>query len=172
MCDCLLHLGPDLEIVEPCPNLAAMLFHTSGASLQGSIFCDYIAPGVDQDRFIDAMRESTSREDSTGVLPLCLRDARSRKVQAHVHYTFFHCQDDSPYHVIAITESGAWENVAAPVEELGESAAMQSARSVSSESSDETSERELTLESVSGSDLGEISVTFDDSPGLTVISCT
>jgi len=176
LCDCLLHLGPSLEIMEPCPNLAAMLFHTSGTSLQGSSFCDYIASGVDQDRFIKAMREGTSEEDPTGILPLRLRDAASREVQVHVYYTSFHGQDDAPYHVIGINEAGALENNAHPVEKPGVcrngSAAIEGARSVSSESSDGTFENELSLESVSGTDLGRISVTFDDSPELRIISCT
>merc|ERR1712007_7965 len=176
LCDCLLHLGPNLEIMEPCPNMGAMLFHTSGTSLQGSSFCDYTASGVDQDRFIKAMREGTPEEDRTGVLPLRLKDAASGEVQVHVYYTSFHGQDDAPYHVIGITEAGALENNANPVEEPGVcrsgSAAIKGARSVSFESSDGTFENELSLESVSGSDLGEISVTFDDSPELRIISCT
>jgi len=176
LCDCLLHLGPNLEIMEPCPSLATTLFLANGTSLQGNSFCDYIASVVDRDRFVEAMGRGSSKENPAGVLPLHLRDAQSREVQVHVYYTSFHGQDDAPYHVIGITEAGALENNANPVEEPGVcrsgSAAIKGARSVSFESSDGTFENELSLESVSGSDLGEISVTFDDSPELRIISCT
>merc|ERR1712007_13468 len=128
-------------------GLATTLFLANGTSLQGNSFCDYIASVVDRDRFVEAMGRGSSKENPAGVLPLHLRDAQSREVQVHVYYTSFHGQDDSPYHIIGITEAGAWENDANPVEEPGvcRTGYNQGVRSVSSESSDEISENELTL---------------------------
>merc|ERR1712007_187926 len=107
LCDCLLHLGPNLEILEPCPKLAAMLCVSNGTSLQGSNFCDCIVRGEDQDRFIQATGKSTSKEDHAGILPLHLRDIEARKVQVQVYYTSFHGQDGSPYHIVGVAEAGA-----------------------------------------------------------------
>merc|ERR1712007_416073 len=161
LCDCLLHLGPNLEIMEPCPNLAAMLFFTNGAPLQGSSFCDYIASREDQDRFIEVMGKGSSEEDPAGILPLHLRDAQNREVQVHAYYTSFNGKDDLPYHIIGIAEAGAWENIAKPVDGLSVcrnvSPAIETPRSASSESSDETVKSELTLTSVLGADLSEVS---------------
>jgi len=175
LCDCLLHLGPNLEILEPCPKLAAMLCASNGASLQGSNFCDCIARGEDQDRFIQATGKSTSKEDHAGILPLHLRAVEGREVQVHVYYASFHGQDGSPYHIVGVAEAGAPEGFARPaLEECFRSTNSTIERHPPSppDTNDSSSESEFTLESLSGSDSGEISITFEGSPGLAIISCT
>jgi len=175
-CDCLLHLGPDLEIMEPCPNLAAMLFLTDGRPLEGVRFCDFIASEEDRNLFVVAMGKETSEKDPAGILPLHLRDSQSREVQVHVHYTSFIDQDDARYRIIAVTEAEAWQNAARPVEETGAlhrgSTATERTSVASAESGSDASESDITLEPVAGPDLGEISVTFEADAGFTIISCT
>jgi len=174
LCDCLLYLGPNLEILEPSPNMAAMLFISNGSSLQGNNFCDYIASGEDRDRFIETM-ESSSQEDHAGILALHLRDVESREVQVHVYYTSFHGQDNSRCHIVGIAEAGASEGVAEapPERSVRHSAPTTTERpSITSESSDQSSESQLTLESVSGAEFNEIAVTIESGPGLSIISCT
>jgi len=175
-CDCLVHLGPNLEIIEPCPNLAAMLFLIDGKALEGSHFCDFIACEEDRDLFRVAMGNETSGDELAGIVPLHLRDSQSREVQVHVYHTSFYDRDDSRYHIIGIAEAGAWRDVAEPVEEMGlqhrGSTTMERASSVSAGSGTEASESKTTLEPVAGSDLGEISVTFDDTAGCTILRCT
>jgi len=171
LCDCLLQLGPNFEIMEPCPNLAAMLFLESGRSLEGSHFCDYIASTADQDRFVKAMGKCTADDEPAGILPLHLRDSQSREVQVHVYHTSFRDQDDLPCHIIGIAEAGEWDGFAKPAKTLGvhdnSFRSFDSACSASSESSGEISVNDLT-----DLDLGEVSVTVDDSPGLAITSCT
>jgi len=173
LCDCLLHLGPNLEIMEPCPNLAAMLFLLDGKALEGSNFCDFIASEEDRSLFIGAMGSETSEEDPARILPLHLRDSHNRGVQVHVYHASFHDQNDSRYHIIGIAEAA---DFAKPFEEMGVRhkcyTTTERASSASSESGSEASESEITLEPVEGSDLGEISITFDDSAGCSIISCT
>jgi len=175
MFDCMLQLGPNLEIVEPCPNLAAMLFLTNAQALQGSRFCDYIASREDQDSFVATLGKDISEDEPAGILPLHLRDTQSREVQVHVYYTSFHDQDDSLHHIIGIVEAGEREGVANPVERPTNSVSRTTTRNSlasSSESGDDRSESEITLQSVANSNLGEVSLTFGDTEGLTVISCT
>jgi len=167
LCDCLLQLGPDLEILEPSPNLAAMLFLTHAQALQGTSFCTYMASDEDRRRFIEAMGKDTSEEEPAGIIPLRLRDTQSREFQVHAYYTSFHDNDGAPYHIIGVAEVGERDEVVQPVEELG-------VRHTAIERviSDESTGSEITLESVAGSDFGEVSVTFDDSEENAIISCT
>jgi len=192
LCDCLLQLGPNFEIMEPCPNLAAMLFIRNENQLQGTCFCDYIAVSEDRDSFVAAMDIISSEQGLSGVIAVRFRDGQSRQVKVHVFYTCFHDLDGSPYYIIGVVEAGARAEVAEPevactepVEEVGLHDAMSndalsrttsrttsSARLVPSEAEDETShsESDMSLESISGSDFGDISVTIDDD--CTIISCT
>jgi len=170
LCDCLLQLGPSLEIMEPCPNLAAMLFLGSGRSLEGTNFCDYIASRADQDRFVEAMGKCTSEDEPAGILSLHLRDTHGQEVQVHVYHTSFSDQDDLPYHIIGLAEARERDEVATPAREPGAHDCFFPAiewASVASESGSEKSENIS-----SDPDMGEISVTVDDSPGLAVTSCT
>jgi len=178
LCDCLLHLGPDFEILEPSPNLTAMLFLADGKRLQGNCFCDYLASEEDQARFVAAMGRGSSEEEPAGILPVHLKDAQSREVQVHAYYTCFHDEDGSPYYLVGIVEAGGRAEKAEQVGALeglrNDPASIGRASSSSGESGEKNahSESELTLESVKGSDLGAISITFDDFDGLRVISCT
>jgi len=175
LCDCLLQLGPRFEIIEPCPNLAAMLFLTTGRPLQGSRFCDYLASEDDRDRFVAALGSNTSETESSGILPTHLRDAQSREVQVHIYYTSFHDKDGSLYHIIGIVEAGGRTSIGEPVEEPGELCNAQKTHgrhSVLEDHESSDSESELALESVSGVDLEEVAVTLQDDDKFTVSSCT
>jgi len=172
MCDCLLHLGSDFEITNPCPNLAAMLFRTNGKPLQGSRFCDCLASEDDCERFVAALRSDISQAESSGIVPLHLRDAHSREVPVHIYYTSFYDQDGSPYHIIGVVESGGHAHVEGPVEEVGVLYDAQQMRGRRPDKESSGSQSELTLESVSGADLGEVVVTIQDDRELSVMSCT
>jgi len=180
MCDCLIHLGPDLTILGPCRKLAAMLFLPSGKVLQGSRFCDCISTRVDQDRFIEAMSKGASNDDPAGILPLHLKDSQQQEVQVHMYYTSFNDQDDSPHHIVGIVEAGEQRSVANPVHQHDDPDPMIALTrggcfpSSSHGESDSYSESEgsVVLESATGSDLGEASVAFRDNEFLNIVSCT
>jgi len=104
MSDCLLLLGPDLEIMEPCPNLAAMLM-LGGQQLQGSRFTDYLASTDDQDSFVLAMGTDILGAVPSGILPLHLKDRFHRDIQVHAYYAFFYAKDNSRYHIVGIVEA-------------------------------------------------------------------
>jgi len=178
LCDCLFQLGPNLEIMEPCPNLAAMLFLTDGRPLQGSCFCDYLAR-EDQERFVAALGRHDFEAESSGILPLHLRDAQRCDVQVHVYYTSFRDEDGSPYHIIGIVEAGGRTSVGESASEEADVLGItQSTNRLSNMLADKAvdkssdTESEITLESVNGADVGEVAVTFEDDAGLKIISCT
>lgn len=104
LCDCLLTLGPNFEIMEPSPNLTAMLLLADARKQH--CFCDYLASKEDRDRFEAALGRGNSEEEPTGILPLHLKDAQSREVQVHLYYTCFHDLSGSPYYLIGIIEAG------------------------------------------------------------------
>jgi len=118
--------------------------------------------------------EGSSHEDHAGILPLHLRDAESREVQVHVYYTSFHGRDDSPCHIVGIAEAAAPEGVAgsAPERSVRDTVPTTIERHPWASEGTESSDSRFTLETVSGSELGEIAVTVEDGPGLSIISCT
>jgi len=180
LCDCLIHLGPDLTMVGPCRKLAAMLFFPAGRALQGNSFCDYISTREDRDRFIAAMGKGSSEEDPAGILPLHLKDSQNQEVQVHMYYTSFKDQDDSPHHFIGIVEASAERQVEQSLHHrvypdcnlaLAGVGCLESGTPSESDCYTE-SEGSVTLESATGSDLGEVSVAFKDDDPLTIVSCT
>ena len=104
MSDCLVLLGPDLEMMEPCPNLAAMLM-LGRQQLRGSRFTDYLASGDDYDSFVAAMSRDVSEAEPSGILPLHLKDAFRRDIQVHAYYTSFYAEGSSRYHIVGIVEA-------------------------------------------------------------------
>jgi len=180
LCDCLVHLGPDLTIMEPCPKLAAMLFLPSRKALRGSRFCDCISTREDKDRFAVAMREGTSETDPAGILPLHFKDSQNQEVQVHMYYTSFNDQDGSPHHIIGIVEAVAQRYVEETTHrhDVPENhtaligGGCFHSGSASESDSYSCSEGSVALESTSGSDLGEVSVVFKDDDSLNIVSCT
>jgi len=180
LCDCLIHLGPDLTMVGPCRKLAAMLFFPAGRALQGNSFCDYISTREDRDRFIAAMGKGSSEEDPAGILPLHLKDSQNQEVQVHIYYTSFNDQYDSPHHFIGIVEASAERQVEQSLHHRvspGCNLALAGVGCLESGTPGESdcyteSEGSVTLESATGSDLGEVSVAFKDDDPLTIVSCT
>jgi len=185
MCDCLLHLGRDFEITEPSPNLAAMLFLADETRLQDKCFCDFLASVDDHTRFVAAVGKGVSDEEPAGTIPLHLRDTQGRHVQVHAHFTCFDALDGTPNYIVGIVEAGepGEQFVGAESAEAqgvshndpkttAEGRPVRERSSPSIDSSASLSESEMALQPVSCSDLGEVSVTIDDSPGFNIISCT
>jgi len=180
LCDCLVHLGPNLTIMEPCPRLAAMLFLPSGRAFLGSHFCDCISAKEDQDRFCIAMSQGTSDADPAGILSLHLKDSQNQEVQVHIYYTAFNDQDDSRCHIIGIVEAGARTDIEQPLHQIsaleGHVALLGKLGSHSGSSSESDLYSEcadsVVLESVASSDLGEAAIVFKDNDSLSIISCT
>jgi len=184
LCDCLVHLGSDFSILEPCPHLTAMLFHADASSLQGKCFCDYLSSAEDQARFIAVMSTGSSEEEPAGILPLHLKDSQRRDVQVHAYYTCFHDQEGSPYYVVGIVEARTRVEATELEEEPGVlrnaqktsgQVGMQGRPGTLSEehaSENSQSESELTLEFAQGDDLGEVALTVEVEDGFKIISCT
>mmetsp|Transcript_119454 Transcript_119454/g.266622 ORF Transcript_119454/g.266622 Transcript_119454/m.266622 type:complete len:540 (+) Transcript_119454:2-1621(+) len=175
LCDCLLHLGPNLEILEPCPNLEAMLFRTK--SIVDSNFCDYLASRGDHDLFVAAMGRDDSEVESSGILPLHMRDSNCHEVQVHAYYTSFRDQDGTPYHIIGIVEAGGQTHVQEPADQQDifvsrGSGHLRSATSTGGDSQNGGSEDSIEGEPVAGPDFDDVAITFNDSLSLDIISCT
>mmetsp|Transcript_94629 Transcript_94629/g.203133 ORF Transcript_94629/g.203133 Transcript_94629/m.203133 type:complete len:665 (-) Transcript_94629:108-2102(-) len=169
LCDCLIQLGSDFKIKAPSPNLQAMLFLND--TLQGACFCDLLASAEDRHRFIAAVGKGMTEEEHAGLMPLHLRDALAREVQVHVYYTSYTDEADDPCHIVGIIEAPGREEAVGPLP-VNTTIARQIAVSGSHLDESSDSDSELTLESVTGPDLGEIAVTFDDSQGFKLRSCT
>jgi len=171
LCDCLLHLGPDFKILKPNRNLNAMLFLGDEKTLQGCSFCDYLASNEDTDHFVAAMESGTSEDDLAGIIPLHLRDSQGREVLVHAYYSCFHDQEGSPYYVVGIVEAG--EPTARGFLRNSHMTSGQASCIPDNHVSDNAdSESELPLESVSGDELGEVSVTVEVNRSFNIISCT
>jgi len=164
--DCLLLLGPDLQILDPCPNLAAMLLLGS-KQVHNTCFSDYLASGYDCDSFAAAMGRDISEAEPSGVLSLHLKDSRCREVQVHAYYTSFYAKDSSRYHIVGLVEAAERP---LPIEDRAERVTQCISNRVGSASGSDRSSV-ISIHTV-GDDLGEISVVISAHEGHEVVSCS
>jgi len=117
------------------------------------------------------MESGMSEDDLAGIIPLHLRDSQGREVQVHAYYSCFHDQEGSPYYVVGIVEAG--EPTARGFLRNSHMTSGQASCIPDNHVSDNAdSESELPLESVSGDELGEVSVTVEVNRSFNIISCT
>lgn len=100
MCDAVCCLNGDLEIVEPCPQLASLLLRTGGVSkLLGQHLSDLMPP-MDSRRFLDYLAwlavAHTSSDEPAHALHLHLHDANNSKVPVEI---FCSCISDADGHL-------------------------------------------------------------------------
>mmetsp|Transcript_51856 Transcript_51856/g.144874 ORF Transcript_51856/g.144874 Transcript_51856/m.144874 type:complete len:689 (-) Transcript_51856:89-2155(-) len=171
LCTGLLELGPRYDILPASQNLPAML-STTAQSLPGTNFAEYCASPEDRIGFLTALRGSTA-EGLAGMCTLCLRDALGRVVTVNIYHTSFKALDGSSRYIIGVAPASA-------LEALERVETTSSASSHTIESDDSSAESvdsfvsgsDISLASAAGSDLGAMSVTFDDSAMYKIITCS
>lgn len=110
LCDCMVKLGPDFQIMEPSKQLAALLLSSGIRQLEGRSFSDYMSSDEDWQRFVAALQErvwdSDGGEESldVGMILVHLRDSRGKEFAAHIHHTCFHDLDNTRHYLVGILE--------------------------------------------------------------------
>jgi len=177
MSDCLLLLGPELEILDACPRLTAMLMLDGKKKVQGTFFSDYFASGHDRDSFVAAMGRDISETEPSGIMPLHLKDSCCRDVQVHAYYTSFYTKDGSRSFIVGIVEAEERKilDAVAPLAppdkaERGLMCSLDGEGPLSSVSGSGDSSV-LSLHTI-GDDVGEISIVLSCHPGNRVMSCS
>jgi len=112
LCDSLVHLGPDFEICQPCPQLGALLFR---GETVGRNFCDFIASEPLKALFTCQLHSEGSEEERTtveadtctvGMMNLGLLDSKGETVNVYAHHACFHLSDGRPQHLVGLVETG------------------------------------------------------------------
>jgi len=110
LCDSLVHLGPDFEICQPCPQLGALLFR---GETVGRNFCDFIASEPLKARFTRELRESAEERSSAeadectvGMMNLSLLDSNGKIVKVYAHHAYFHLSDGRTQYMLGLIETG------------------------------------------------------------------
>ena len=88
------------EIMEPCPNLAAVLM-LGGQQLQGCRLNDYLACRDDKDSSVAAMAGDISEAEPSGTPPPHFKGA----CQVHAYHTNYDAKDGSRYHIVGIVKA-------------------------------------------------------------------
>jgi len=110
LCDCVVELGPDLQILEPCAQLAALLLVTGGVrKLEQRSFSDYMASDEEWHRFSTALRDRSKDSSSAetldvGMVLVHLKDAQGKEFAVHAHHTCFQDLDNTPRYLVGIVE--------------------------------------------------------------------
>eukprot|EP00413_Alexandrium_margalefii_P012700 CAMPEP_0204531972 /NCGR_PEP_ID=MMETSP0661-20131031/11467_1 /ASSEMBLY_ACC=CAM_ASM_000606 /TAXON_ID=109239 /ORGANISM="Alexandrium margalefi, Strain AMGDE01CS-322" /LENGTH=512 /DNA_ID=CAMNT_0051538171 /DNA_START=365 /DNA_END=1903 /DNA_ORIENTATION=- len=104
LCDSLVRLGPDLQILGPGSSLEALLFRQS---LAGRSFCDLLAS--DSEQLVGALRGSsaesvTEEEWDGGMLHIILKDSHGQLVKVYAHHACFHAADGEVQYLLGLVE--------------------------------------------------------------------
>ena len=112
-CDCLIRLGPKLNIIESSPQFPAMVFSVGDRGICNRSFCEFISNDTNRMLFIDTLRSSAGQSDESeelGISKACdimhikLVDSHNREFPVQVCYTCSVGEHGTSGHLIGITE--------------------------------------------------------------------
>lgn len=90
-------MNSDLELLKPCPKLAALIFHTG--SLQGRKLTEFLSPGYEE----VLERISSIEPGRCELIPLRLKDSRGLGVQVHAYFSQYDA-DGSNHYLLGLAE--------------------------------------------------------------------
>eukprot|EP00747_Dinoflagellata_sp_TGD_P111680 gnl/TRDRNA2_/TRDRNA2_171272_c1_seq1.p1 gnl/TRDRNA2_/TRDRNA2_171272_c1~~gnl/TRDRNA2_/TRDRNA2_171272_c1_seq1.p1 ORF type:complete len:606 (-),score=72.80 gnl/TRDRNA2_/TRDRNA2_171272_c1_seq1:34-1851(-) len=106
LCDAVVHLDPELVIMNAAPQLGAMLFNP-GKNYKGTLFADLLI-GDDANRFrhyiSNALHDSHAQS-----INVHLRVAGGERVQVRLLHSSFQDFDDKPRYIVGICEMSDYE---------------------------------------------------------------
>eukprot|EP00930_Biecheleria_cincta_P072614 TRINITY_DN5998_c0_g1_i2.p1 TRINITY_DN5998_c0_g1~~TRINITY_DN5998_c0_g1_i2.p1 ORF type:complete len:598 (-),score=80.26 TRINITY_DN5998_c0_g1_i2:316-2109(-) len=97
MCDCFVELNSKLELLTPCPKLAAMIFHTG--CLRSRKLTEFLSPGYDE----VLERISSIEPGSCELIPLRLKDCHGLAVPVHAYFSQYD-HDGSNHFLLGLAE--------------------------------------------------------------------
>lgn len=110
LCDSLVHLGSAFQILQPCPQLDALLFRHKSV---GRNFCDFIASESSKELFSNQLCNPVSGTVSvdvdgglTGMMNLSLSDSNGQVVKVYAHHACFHASDGTTQYLLGLIETG------------------------------------------------------------------
>jgi len=104
-CDCVIHLGPEHEILEHNDNLAALLLHSGGSggqTLRGRSLHSLLAHEEDKARLTEQLVRSDAVNNTVSV---GIRDALGRVFKVDLTHACFRDANSERHHLLGIAES-------------------------------------------------------------------
>lgn len=103
-CDCVVHVGPDLQVLDPEPRFAAMLLHSPDEPLVGRSICEFVYSQRDRYALVQALRGRASSQDEDGVVHCQMKDAHGREFAVDASFACFRDSCGEPHYLIGIAE--------------------------------------------------------------------
>lgn len=101
LCDAVVHLGEDLRITQPSPQLAALLLRPSCDGLQSAPFLDLFSCGQESERARGFLRRDAPGADT---LHASMRDSNAVVVAVQLFHIRGRDFDDQVFHVVGVRE--------------------------------------------------------------------
>lgn len=103
LCDAVVHLGEDLRITQPSPQLATLLLRPpSPEGLQGTHLSDLSASRAESERLLSFIRRDA--QDGAGSLHTSFRDSNACAVEVQLYHIQGCDADDHNFHVVGVCE--------------------------------------------------------------------
>jgi len=102
LCDAVVHLGEDLRIKQPSPQLATLLLRPTGKGLEGTPISDLSASPAEAERLMSFIRRGV--REGAGTLHTSFRDSCASVVKVQLYHIQGCDADDHIFHVVGVCE--------------------------------------------------------------------